>query len=82
MAFFASSKSKGAALLVRPVTVPISSQPRLTVSSGESSPVKGPSPTRVTNALNITITSSTLFGPSPTSEHIADAVMSLEVTKG
>ena len=82
MAFFASSKSNGAALRVLPVTVPISAQPLLTVSSGESSPVNGPSPTRVTNALNMTITSSTLFGPMPTSEQIADAVISLDVTKG
>ena len=75
-------KSNGAARLVLPVTVPISAHPRFSVSSGDSSPVNGPSPTRVTKALNITITSSTFFGPRPMSEHIADAVTSLEVTKG
>src|SRR2546422_11284732 len=62
-------KSKGAALLSRPVTVPCSIQPRLKTSSLSNWPSKGPSPTLVTYALKIIITSSTSVGPIPTSAH-------------
>jgi len=82
IARLAKSKSKSAARLCRPVTVPNSDQPFLSASSRESSFDNGPVPTRVTYALKTTITSSTFFGPSPTSAHIPDAVTSFEVTKG
>src|SRR2546427_802091 len=58
-ALFASLKSKGAALLSRPVTVPNSVHPRRATSSRSSCPCNGPSPTRVTYALKMTMTSST-----------------------
>src|ERR1041385_2135726 len=80
--FLANSKLKGDALLCRPVTLPYSTQPNFAASSGLISFSKGPPPTRVTYALNTKITSSTFLGPIPTSEHIPDAVTSLEVTYG
>src|SRR5574337_1047531 len=79
---FARSKSNSAARLWRPVTVPTSCHPFATAFSGEISFFRGPSPTLVTKDLKTTSTSSTLFGPIPTSAHIADAVTSFDVTYG
>ena len=44
---FAKSKSKGAARRFLPVLVAISAQPRRSASSHDSSPLRGPAPTRV-----------------------------------
>ncbi|MBA7557780.1 hypothetical protein ES705_50552 [subsurface metagenome] len=79
-AFLASSKLNGAALLSLPVTAPYSTHPFSIVSSSDNSPGSSPVPTLVINDFITTITSSTFLGPTPISEHIAEDVVSLEVT--
>src|SRR6478735_3287529 len=78
--FLAKSILKDEDLLCLPVTLPYSVHPRATASSGVTSFRRGPAPTLVTKDLKTTRTSSTLFGPIPTSEQIPDAVTSFEVT--
>src|SRR3990172_4651345 len=81
-ALLASLMLNGAARLGLPVTVPNSCQPLFCASSGDISPSMGPAPTLVTYDLHTITTSSTFFGPRPTSEQIADAVTSFDVTNG
>ncbi len=82
MARFARSKSKSADLLCLPVTVPNSDQPLASASFADSSPSRGPAPTRVTYDLKTMITLSTRVGPMPISAHIPEAVTSFDVTNG
>src|SRR5919109_1514326 len=74
--------SNGAALLCLPVTLPYSIHPRFLASASSISFFRGPCPTLVTYDLKTSRTSSTLFGPTPTSEQIAEDVISFEVTNG
>ena len=76
------SKLNGAARLSRPVPEAVSNHPRFMASSFNISPGKGPVPTRVINDFRTTRTLSTFVGPTPASEQIAEAPVSLPVTYG